>query len=433
MSNWDERSQSVRDVLNAFAGRLTELEQLATDQTGLAVVQGLKVIAREVERRLANSNPSMVSTTMLRTLESSLGGLRDRIAGELNTAAQKLPIEWAHIDSTETLDAIARWPDLPTRRAPSAAVWAAVEAIPDELAARFGRLDKQVHDMTVEWDASLASVMGAAAEWRQTLDNRSVELENRITSQVELITQQTVRLEQALTSNAEQFAGEQDRRRAEFEKGVDKNQASFTAAQQERADEFESAHSAFKTTSQELIDGLKQQGESSLSELNRRLDEAKEIVGVIARTGMTAGYQQQANGEKADAERWRKMTVGFAITAALVLAAAVLATAFQHPGGVDIAGRFTLAAAFGGIATYMGRQAAGHRQRADHARNLELALASIGPYLEALDPDKREEILTTFAYIFFTPRKVLQEDPEIGSVQNLLSLFGGVGKPSGPS
>ena len=81
----------------------------------------------------------------------------------------------------------------------------------------------------------------------------------------------------------------------------------------------------------------------------------------------------------------------------------------------------------------MGRQAAGHRQRADHARNLELALASIGPYLEALDPDKHEEILTTFAYIFFTPRKVLQEDPEIGSVQNLLSLFGGVGKPSGPS
>jgi len=35
---------------------------------------------------------------------------------------------------------------------------------------------------------------------------------------------------------------------------------------------------------------------------------------------------------------------------------------------------------------------------------LELALASIGPYLEPLDEEKRKEVLEVFAYILFAQR-----------------------------
>jgi hypothetical protein len=84
----------------------------------------------------------------------------------------------------------------------------------------------------------------------------------------------------------------------------------------------------------------------------------------------------------------------------------IVAAVFRPPAGDEIlvVPRVLLTVALGGLSTYCAAQAKNHRERARRSRNLELALASFGPYLQDIsDPESKSKVLEVFAYLFFAP------------------------------
>jgi hypothetical protein len=160
---------------------------------------------------------------------------------------------------------------------------------------------------------------------------------------------------------------------------------------------------ATKESAESLFEGIRTKGAAANTELDQLLEAAKGIVGVIGRTGMTGGYQIYADRERADADRWRKIAVGIGVLAVAVLAGIVVWSGIDHNTTWALAvGRLVLAGALGGVSAYAARQSSEHRKRSERARGLELSLASIGPYLEAIDDeDMKKKVLETFAYVFF--------------------------------
>jgi len=140
-----------------------------------------------------------------------------------------------------------------------------------------------------------------------------------------------------------------------------------------------------------------------MSELGSLQDQAEEIVGAIARTGMAGGYQEYAEAEAKQADRYRLGTIVLGVAAVLVLGAEILFGDFGDVATEALVLKFTLSAALGGLAGYTARQSAHHREAARRARNIQLALASIGPYLQQLEESKRVAVLEAFAFLFFAP------------------------------
>ncbi len=233
------------------------------------------------------------------------------------------------------------------------------------------------------------------------LTTKQAELDSRITNQVDLIAQQLPRIDGAITSQTEAFSTSEADRRTQAQAAID----ALTAEKTELMTSLRSASDELLTTTKtaagELSEEIRTAGAATQTELDGLLTQAKELVGVIGRTGMTGGYQQQANRERGDADRWRKMSVGFSIAAVVVLAGVIVWSGIEHPSWPITLGRIVLAGGLGGIGAYAARQAADHRKRSNSARNRELALASIGPYLEAIEDAERKKILEAFAYIFF--------------------------------
>lgn len=164
-------------------------------------------------------------------------------------------------------------------------------------------------------------------------------------------------------------------------------------------------------------DDIEQDFQERLEGLQQNLEQAQKIVGLIARTGMAGGYEQYGDDENRQADVWRNRSVGTGITATIILALVVALTTIQStvlhqtPSNGDLSGRLLLAAAIGGIAKYMAKQASHHRHRAERARNTQLALASMSAYLEPLDDSNRKSTIEDFAYIFFYPDNPI-ENPE---------------------
>ncbi len=224
------------------------------------------------------------------------------------------------------------------------------------------------------------------------------------------------RLDAAITTQTEGFNTSEIERRNQATAALDEalNQQNQVLADFRTAEE--GLRSTAKAQRDALIAELKTGGEATQKSLDDLLVQAREIVGVIARTGMTGGYQQYADRERGDADRWRKVALVLGVFTVAVLGGVVVWSGLDHNTTWPLAlGRLLLAAGLGGVSAYAAREASQHRKRADHARQLELALASIGPYLEAVDPTVREKVLETFAYVFFTAREADSEpDGEAG-------------------
>jgi hypothetical protein len=66
--------------------------------------------------------------------------------------------------------------------------------------------------------------------------------------------------------------------------------------------------------------------------------------------------------------------------------------------------QIAIVSALGGIAAYAGRQSGHHRAEETEARNTELRLAAIDPYLALVDPDRRDDIKGGLARRIFAPQ-----------------------------
>jgi len=134
--------------------------------------------------------------------------------------------------------------------------------------------------------------------------------------------------------------------------------------------------------------------------LNKKLDEAKNIVNVIGNVGVTGNYQQIANEHKSVANIWRGVTIIFlSIFSGLLIWSIFDISSEGFDWGKTLI-RIIAAAALSYPATYAARESTRHRKLETINRTAELELASLGPFIELLPDEKqqaiREQLVTQY-------------------------------------
>lgn len=140
---------------------------------------------------------------------------------------------------------------------------------------------------------------------------------------------------------------------------------------------------------------MTQQSAALIRGLQEQRDEAAKIVQVVGNIGVTGNYQRIANEEQRLANTWRRITVGL-FAAGVGLAIATFIKHFGEPVTSEnlwsIAIRLLYAFVIAAPAWYTASESARHRTNADRARQAELELASLGPFIELLPQEKKDAI-----------------------------------------
>lgn len=189
---------------------------------------------------------------------------------------------------------------------------------------------------------------------------------------------------------------------------------------------------AFSTLLQDLrtdFAKLQTDSENSQSEqldaLRASQEEAARIVQVVGNTGITGNYQKIANSEGAQANVWRWITIAF-FTAGIAIAVATFWKFWHEPFSPETAWsvliRLMYAIAITAPAWYTAKESARHRSSADRARQTELELASLGPFIELMPVEKKHQIREELTKRYFGNHAVEHTAEPPISIQKLSDL-----------
>jgi hypothetical protein len=239
---------------------------------------------------------------------------------------------------------------------------------------------------------------GKSSELFEDLRSRSIEA-------LKALAKDKDALEQSLAAMTTRVT-EQDKRVGELGTAVDaqkKEAIAVTAevkgeyAKTEKAlrEEFNTALREAESKHQQQLVNTGDQASEHLTELTKKLEEAKKIVQIIGNVGVTGNYQKIAIEESKSANFWRWATVGFFGVGVLLAVIAFFVHFVQGVSAEDFwtfAMRFVTAVVIASPAFYTARESARHRTNADRARQRELELASLGPFIELMEDEKKEAI-----------------------------------------
>jgi cell division septum initiation protein DivIVA len=185
------------------------------------------------------------------------------------------------------------------------------------------------------------------------------------------------------------------RERAEASAAVAKLEQAFAAKETERAAAFDAAINKIKADYSTLEKTTKNESALLISGLEEQKNNAAKIVQVVGNIGVTGNYQGIAKAEAKQANFWRWATVLF-FAGGVTLAGATFYRFWGEPITPEsiwaIAVRLLYAIAITAPAWYTARESARHRTNSDRARQTELELASLGPFIELLPPEKKISI-----------------------------------------
>lgn len=192
--------------------------------------------------------------------------------------------------------------------------------------------------------------------------------------------------------------------RAEAAAEVARLNQAFTEKEAERSASFETALSKMRDDFKQLEEGTKSNGHDLLAALEEQRGKAAQIVQVVGNIGVTGNYQTIAKVEADQANFWRWITVLFFVVG-VSLALVTFIRFWGDPVTSEsiwmIAIRLMYAIAITAPAWYTARESARHRTNADQAKQTELELASLGPFIELLPVDRKNEIREQMTKIYF--------------------------------
>ena len=290
-------------------------------------------------------------------------------------------------------------------------------------------------------------------------------VQTQVQAQENELTTQKGRLDQNITTFQQQFSTAQESRNTEFNAGQTARASEFNSAQVTRAAEFTAAQEARQQAAntqlaeqKERLDKLvadqreaateflresveaREEADRALTEqagrlldaIGDQLKEAQKVAGIIGQTGMAAGFQRVANEERAAAEKWNRIAV-IAFVGLILCAMVIFLPTMQ--GDFDwraFAGRAFISLTFGLFAGYAAQQARHHQRSERITRQMELEMASVGPFLAPLEEKDRNEMILKLADRMFAQPPVLdaasKADPPSSVLIEAMKAAGGIYK-----
>jgi hypothetical protein len=215
---------------------------------------------------------------------------------------------------------------------------------------------------------------------------------------------ETMAATDALNVRLETMSEGAARDRAEASAAVAKLEQAFAEKETARAAVFDTTLAKIKSDYSIVEDGTKGSSAALITELEEQRSKAAQIVQVVGNIGVTGNYQIIANAEAKQANFWRWVTVLF-FACGVSLAVSTFVRFWAEPVTAEsiwsIAIRLLYAIAITAPAWYTARESARHRTNADRARQTELELASLGPFIELLPPEKKVEIREQMTKLYF--------------------------------
>ena len=218
------------------------------------------------------------------------------------------------------------------------------------------------------------------------------EQRDNLLTKISVAEETAVALNLRLTEMTESAAKE----RAVASASVASLQQTFTEKEIERTEAFSKSVKSSQEQLDAVIKELQDKSAGTIVALNTHRDDAARIVRVVGNIGVTGNYQQIADAESTQANFWRWVTVSiFCVGIGVAISTFVKywdVPTFTPETLGSIAIRLLYALAITAPAWYTARESARHRTNSDRARQTELELASIGPFIELMPDDKKFEI-----------------------------------------
>lgn len=401
MARWEERIENneARQQLDGLEAELNLLaEKIAADAVNPFLLRFRRVISGTRER-LDVADPAMVGHRMLAEVSEAVQSVRAQFIPNVAAMASGDQAALDALDSRfdELAAVVARnWAPPPPARETQRLRRAISEV--DQAAQRF---EEQLEERVRSAEATTAQAQQQAEQTARQASESVERLRARVEDLEATIAVDSQRLQEALSNFQGTFDTQQQERTNQF--------ATLLAEERERASTLlmdgrdqvatviEEAEASFEKRQEDVGARFAE----TLRTLEDHLSKAEEIMGAIGATGMTAGYDKYGSAEERSFRSWRWITVVLGAFAAIGLSVLVV---LDHSNALETpdVSKIALTAAFAGLASYCARQAGSHRRTARHMRAMALAIASLGPYLQSLEPGAREEVLRNFAYFFFS-------------------------------
>jgi hypothetical protein len=187
--------------------------------------------------------------------------------------------------------------------------------------------------------------------------------------------------------------------RATYAKTDQEIRAEFQKLQREQIEEQTTLLEDWTAKVADIQEANARQAAELLGELEAKREQAKGLVQIIGNIGVTGNYQKTAMEESKAADTWRVITLA-AFIVAFAVGVWALATAHDVDWKLAIV-RILFAFVVASVTVYTGRESARHRTNADHARRTELELASLGPYIDGLEPAQKNALRAKLAERYF--------------------------------
>jgi predicted nucleic acid-binding Zn-ribbon protein len=271
-------------------------------------------------------------------------------------------------------------------------------SIPEESvaedAASFRRSIGQMNRrLTEEVQEARTEVRGLRAQLRSVANERDEALGAIKEQQAALettINEQAARLNEAIQSYNTAFSSDQDQRRSDFTGALEEYQRTLNQHIEDSA-----------TAANQQLAKVGEEAGETLVRIRDMEEKATASYATIGGSSVARYFQDDANKEQVQADRWRLAAV---VALLLVAIGTIVELAFSN-GTLEwdeTRSRIPLAVAIFLFAGFAAREAQSHRKAARESRGHEVKVSSIDPYLKLVeDQDEAERVKIEYARTLF--------------------------------
>ncbi len=256
-----------------------------------------------------------------------------------------------------------------------------------------------------ETQISLAAKQQKLDELGQQLIDKQKEIENVLTKYNNEFENLKTNLQSTIDTDRKGFSNNFETDRKLFKNSIDEDKINFKQ-------EYEEQKNIFDSKSASIIEKLEQ-----------KLAEASKIVNIVGNIGVTGNYQNIANEHKKSANLFRWVALAFMVIMSGLLIYSIIELGNANFNLYKSLVRILAAAVLTYPAIYAARESSRHRNLETQNRNLELELASIGPFIELLPDDKKQSIKEGLVNKYFGKAVIDEGDREDFSISSLVQLL----------
>jgi hypothetical protein len=366
-------------------------------------VEALEQLAERCAE-IAKEKTHLEDTSTVRTILAAVRCAQEHLANVESAAI--LPRRWDEIVSSikESLTYI--------RRMETTHFYPVETTIPDEfllkiqaLPLRKPKAHQQItQDFLFQTRHEAEFLFKEFAQMQRRQEEKMHDLHHHVQVATEALETRTRTLDQ-LKKEAE---AAETRRAKRFDQQLSRYEESFGAFEvharerldsesQKIQDTYEQSTQEYETEFRRIWQGASDQTETVLDELKQHLVRAEEIVGVVSKTALAGSYSEVAQRERKDANTWRWISVA---AMSGIIACAIFALVHSLTSGFSTSAftaKIVTSFAFMILAAYAGKESARHRRSEQHARRMQLELATIDSYLLTLPEEQRHAIKAAVA------------------------------------